>query len=743
MTHNERLASLDPQQREAVLATEGPVLILAGAGSGKTRVITHRVAHLVLDRGVPSEQVLAVTFTNKAAEEMRSRVRALLGGGAFHSTLGTFHSLCVRLLRREHAAAALPRDFLIYDETDQLQAVRQAIRELDLSEKLHPPRRILSRISGCKNAGRDPELPGDTASATTFARLAERYRLALERAHALDFDDLLLRTVKLFAEYPEVRERHRRRFRYLLVDEYQDTNRAQYEIVRHLAGEHGNLTVVGDEDQSIYSWRGADIQNILDFERDFPGARVLRLEENYRSSQAILDVASALVAHNRRRKGKVLRAVRPSGDPVRLHQAPDEYQEASWVVGQVASRRPSERAAVLFRTNAQSRLFEEGLRRQGVAYAVVGGVGFYDRKEVKDLVAYLRLVSNAADAVALRRIVNVPPRGVGPRSLEEAERLAAERGLTLWDALGAVADEGLLPGRAASPIRRFRELVGSLREQAAGLPPSELLKRVLAESGYSAALAEEDTQESQDRLDNLAELLKAAAEYEGREDEPTLAGFLDSVSLISDVDVVRGDAPVVLMTLHAAKGLEFDSVFLVGLEEGLVPHARSLEDDDALEEERRLCYVGMTRARERLFLTCAESRQVFGQRRLSERSRFLDELPPDRLRRSGSLLGGEDRAWRPRTGFRREGPRPLVFHRPSPPGAPAEPAGSAAGPTPGGPGAPSAASVRLGGRVRHPLFGVGTVVRREGAGEDLKLTVSFPGLGAKRLVARFAGLEVL
>jgi DNA helicase-2/ATP-dependent DNA helicase PcrA len=720
------LDGLNPQQREAVLTTDGPVLILAGAGSGKTRVITHRIAHLVLDKGIASDRILAVTFTNKAAEEMRSRVEALLTGQSFGAWVSTFHSLCVRLLRREAEAAGLGRDFVIYDEDDQMAAVRQALRDLDLSEKLHPPRRVLSRISARKNSGRELGEEGEGFGSAAFARIAERYAAILEGAGALDFDDLLLRAVHLLEHNEEVRERYRRRFLYVLVDEYQDTNRAQYELIRHLAGPTGNITVVGDEDQSIYSWRGADIQNILDFEHDFPGARVLRLEENYRSTQAILDTASGLVAHNRKRKGKTLRAVKDTGDPVSLYQAGDEYQEAAFVVERIAQHRGRGRAAVLYRMNAQSRLLEEALMRVGIPYLVVGGVGFYERKEVKDLLSYLRLVASPRDPMAFRRIINVPPRGIGDRTLDFLDALARERGTSLSAALDLVVDEALLPARATQPLARFRELMQTLREEMPRLSVKGLLERILELSGYAAALAQEDTQESQDRLENLAELLSAAADYEEREESPTVAGFLDRVSLLADADQVRDDAPVVLMTFHAAKGLEFDSVFLVGLEEGLVPHSRSLTSPEALEEERRLCYVGMTRARERLFLTWTQSRQVFGQRRPAEPSRFLIEIPRERV-----VVAGQGRS-APALA------RPAMRHRSG-----ATSVAEAFAAPPSGPDIEALGSLRPGARVRHPLFGVGTVLRSDGTGDELKLTVSFAGVGAKRLVARYAGLERL
>ncbi|HSD66204.1 MAG TPA: 3'-5' exonuclease, partial [Vicinamibacteria bacterium] len=672
-----------------------------------------------LDRGVDSSAILAVTFTNKAAEQMKARAEALLAGRPLRSWISTFHSFCVRLLRREAAAAGLPPGFLIYDEDDQLAAVREALRALDLSEKLHPPRRLLARISAHKNSGR-ADVEGDGYSADLTGRVAERYHGVLRAAGALDFDDLLLQAVGLLEANEPVRRAWRARFPYLLVDEYQDTNRAQYELVRHLAGPGGNLTVVGDEDQSIYSWRGADISNILDFEHDFPGARVFRLEENYRSGQRILDAAGGLVARNLRRKGKTLRAVKGHGEPVRLHEAVDEFQEAAWVTERIAALRARGRVAVLFRMNAQSRLFEEGLLRLRLPYLVVGGVGFYERKEVKDVLAYLRLVLNPRDAVAFHRVVNVPPRGIGAKTVEEIDRSAATAGTSPWEAAGRLVDEAALPPRALAPLRQFREAVEALREEALAARPApggspslrRLIERVLELSGYGAALAREDSLESQERLENLAELLGAAVDYEAREEAPSLAGFLDRAALLSETDRLRDDVPVLLMTLHAAKGLEFESVFLVGLEEGLLPHSRSLGGDDALEEERRLCYVGMTRAMERLHLSWARSRQVFGQRRVTAASRFLAEIPGEDLERSGGLF-----RLPPGAGTPRRAPAP--------------------------PGALSPSGIRPGVQVRHPLFGVGTVLRREGEGDDLKVTVSFPGAGAKKLVARFAGLEIV
>ncbi len=725
----------NPDQRDAVLSTDGPVLILAGAGSGKTRVIVHRIAHLIQDKGVPGERILAVTFTNKAAEEMRGRVEILLGGTPPRTWLLTFHSFCVRLLRREAVAAGLSPSFVIWDQDDQLAAVKAALAALDLSEKLHPPRRVLSRISARKNAGRDREAQDDSFGESQLAAIASRYEEGLERASALDFDDLLLRSVALLENRPEVCLAWQRRFQYLLVDEYQDTNRVQYSLVRLLAGTAGNVTVVGDEDQSIYSWRGADIQNLLDFEHDFPGARVLRLEENYRSSQRILDAASAVVSRNARRKGKTLRATKPGGEPVRLHTASDEFEEAAFVVEEIAGRRES-RNAVLFRMNAQSRLFEEALLRLRIPYVVIGGVSFYERREVRDVLSYLRLAQNPGDDAAFRRVLNVPPRGLGEKTLAVLQRLAAERRLGLSGALDAVIEESLLAPRLLLALRRFREILETVRSDASRLTLKGLLERTLVLSGYSAALAEDNSQESEDRLQNLAELLQAAADFETRREDETepelpqgcLAAFLDRVALLSDVDKARGDAPVLLLTLHSAKGLEFDNVFLVGMEEGLLPHSRSLLDADGVEEERRLGYVGMTRAKQRLTLSWARSRGVFGQRRLQERSRFLDEIPSEHLEASGTT-DAYNRGWRDEV--------PAYPRRPFSSG-PVRPTA----PAPSGPASPvGGTTFRPGARVRHPLFGVGTVLRSEGAGDDLKLTVSFPAVGAKRLMAHFAGLE--
>jgi DNA helicase-2/ATP-dependent DNA helicase PcrA len=692
----EPLADLDPDQRAAVLAADGPVLVLAGAGSGKTRVITERILHLVRDRGVDPRTILAVTFTNKAAGEMRSRLSARLASSSRAAWICTFHSFCARILRHEADAAGLSHDFVILDEADQIAAMKQALRALDLPETLHPPRRVLSAVSAWKNsAARRGAGPDRAPLRTVHARAAERYQAILSAAHALDFDDLLLRLGSLLDHDSAVRDRWRQRFRFVLVDEYQDTNLVQYEILRRLVGPSGNLTVVGDEDQSIYSWRGATIRNILEFESDYVGGRVFRLERNYRSSQAVLDAAGGLVAHNSQRKGKVLRAARGGGEPVLVHVAEDESAEASWVVERLTRLPDSARAAVLFRTNAQSRAFEEALGRARRPYALVGTLSFYQRREVRDALAFARVAQNPRDSVALRRVINVPPRGIGAKTISDLEAAAAQGRCALWDAIVA-------GGRSAPALLRFAELIDVLQGLAATLGPHALLEAILDKTGYLAWLQDEPGPEARDRVENLAELVSAAARGEDGEDDESLTSFLDRVSLLSQSESARFDAATLLMSLHAAKGLEFDAVFLVGVEEGLLPHERSLEDEGALEEERRLCYVGMTRARERLFLSWARTRQISGRRRSCRPSRFLAEIPP---------------------------------------GAMSFDAPEGAGRTPAAPPQDTARpDLRPGVVVRHREFGIGTVLRRDGAGDDLKVTVSFPRAGTRRLVVRYAGL---
>ena len=737
---------MNPQQREAVENTEGPLLILAGAGSGKTRVITYRIAYLVEYRGVPPENVLAVTFTNKAADEMRSRVERLVRlPGLAQPWISTFHSFCVRVLRRDGERIGLPRDFSIYDEDDQLRVVKACLRQLGLTKRELQARAVLSRISHAKNHGRKPEdfyLSATDPMSERIAQVYDLYEKELRKAHAVDFDDLLLFAVRLLQENADVALRYNERYPYILVDEYQDTNRAQYELVRLLTQTQQNLCVVGDEDQSIYSWRGADIRNIVEFEKDYPQARIIRLEQNYRSTQSILDAASAVVANNRYRKGKTLWTARQGGPKVGSYEAFDGENESLFVADWLARRQePDERAAILYRTNAQSRLYEESLRRYGLKYNVVGAISFYERAEVKDLLAYLKAALNLADSVSLLRILNSPPRGIGETTAQKIEEIALEANLSFWDALGQALEHKLLPARTLAAIQAFRELMEDLHGMAAEGSVSAILKKVLENTRYIESLEEEGTPEAEGRIENIQELLNAAADsYERSE---TLSQFLDHAALVSDADNYDENARITLMTLHSAKGLEFPVVFLVGMEEGLLPHSRSLMDPQALEEERRLCYVGMTRAQNVLILTRALARRHYASQMEegSRASRFLREVPP-------ALL--EDLSERRGVRQEQQGERHYEYEPVEDEEAARVTSVENAQRFFGMPGARPEPRIRKpltgaglapGNRVKHPKFGYGTVLRSEGKGEETKLTISFPGFGMKKLMAKYADLE--
>ena len=732
------LDTLNPEQRRAVLHRDGPLLILAGAGSGKTRVIACRAAHLVAAGHASPNEVLAVTFTNKAAEEMRERIEGLLGSPQQRLWLSTFHAFCARLLRREAPHLGLSRNFLIYDSSDQLAVVRRALAELGINERLTNPRVVRAQISEAKNRMAGPaDIAGDGPRDNELARIFERYEAALQAANALDFDDLLLKGVALFDESEAVRERYTAQFRYVMVDEYQDTNRPQYRLVRHLAA-HRNLCVVGDPDQSIYTWRGADIRNILDFEQDYPDATVIRLERNYRSTQVILDAAGGVISRNRARKEKRLWTDRGAGDPIVTHRAADELEEADFIIRRLraALDRGDEAAAVLYRTNAQSRAIEDALARAGLAYRVVGGVRFYERKEIKDALSLLKLLLEPDDDVSMRRVINVPPRGIGKGVMETLDGIDGADGplfadaarSSLWSRLGRVVDERLAPARAVAALSRWRDLLQELSAVAAAETASVTLERVLERTGYLQALKDAGTEEAEGRLENLAGLVSAARDYELRDNEASLAGFVDTLSLRSEADEQAGasDARIWLMTLHAAKGLEFPLIIISGMEERLFPHARSTTaGGDSLEEERRLCYVGMTRAQSQLVLTSAERRRVFGEYRTTEPSRFLFEIPPELVEEAPAFRLPRQ-APRPRRdeGWRR---RRTDFT--------ANPAFDDADED------QSAGAVRPGMRVRHAVFGLGVVAAVEPGGGDTKLTVRFEGAGYKKLVARYAGLR--
>jgi DNA helicase-2/ATP-dependent DNA helicase PcrA len=738
------LDELNPQQRAAAEAIHGPLLVLAGAGSGKTRVITYRIAHLI-ERGTPGSSILGVTFTNKAAEEMKERVSGLLrraGRDADGPWISTFHSFCARFLRREAARLSLKRDFPIYDDDDQTAAVKMAMKRAGEEENSLTPRGVLERISRAKNSGVTPENLAADARDPKERKLAQLFRLyqeILRQAGALDFDDLLLRAVAALRERDDLRAAWNQRFRYLLVDEYQDTNPVQYQLVRLLAGPERNLCVVGDEDQSIYGWRGADVGNILRFAVDFAAARVIRLEQNYRSTQFILDAALAVVGRNSARLGKDLRATRGAGARLRYFEARDAAAEAEFASGEILRLQranPAAHIAVLYRTNSQSRAFEESLRRAGLRYRVLGGFSFFQRAEVKDALAYVRLVLNPDDDVALLRVLNTPPRGIGKTTENALRALAQERGVSLWSAIGAA-----LEVKTSAPLRSFRELIEGLRGEQAQLAPAEMLRAILDRSSYLDLLDQRDTPEDAARAENLRELVNAVAEGAERGEE--LSDFLDRAALVSDADEYDERAAVTLMTLHSAKGLEFEHVFLSGMEEGLFPHSRTLGSESELEEERRLCYVGMTRAKDTLTLTRAVYRRIYGNEltESSMPSRFLNEIPGELIEAAhGSLAApGESRRYEPdpeysyspeefqrraRRSYEPQRRTPVVSRAAArPPRAPSNPL--------------------IGVKVRHPTYGTGTIIHVEGEEDDRRLTVSFLNHGTKKLMERFANLERL
>jgi DNA helicase-2/ATP-dependent DNA helicase PcrA len=737
---------LNPAQREAVTLDDGPALVLAGAGSGKTRAITHRIAYLIDHRDVRPWRIVAVTFTNKAAAEMRERVERLLGGREFGSWVGTFHAFCLRVLRRDGERIGLRPGFNIYDSSDQLAVVRRVLKDEGAENNAASARPLLYAISRAKTELRSPEdleKGAFTPDRKFAARVYGLYQDALERANAVDFDDLLVRTLDLFREHPDVREAYAERCEHLLVDEYQDTNRPQYLLIRALSSHHGNVFVVGDEDQSIYRFRGAEIRNILEFEKDHPGARTLRLEQNYRSTATVLDAAGAVVANNVHRKGKKLWTENPRGEKVELYRAQDDRTEAAWVVGRTRALAPDEAyddIAVLYRTNAQSRQLEELFRRERIPYQLIGSVQFYERKEVKDLLAYVKLAANPSDDVSFRRIVNVPGRGIGGTTMQTVESVARSLGLPLMEAAAHAVEDNLLSTRPAKQMRGFLDLMADLIERASDDPAHALMESVLEATGYPAYLEKTYAGQEADRMDNIRALISAAAEYEEEEENPSLQGFLDRSALVSDADDVGMRPGVTLMTVHCAKGLEFRYVFLVGLEENLFPHARSLESGDDVEEERRLCYVAMTRARERLFLACAGLRRFQGTFMPNPPSRFLQEIPESLMEDvsppprelfedlpawsgSDSTVSSDSSAARAvRAAAARRAPR---SDRPRPEA-----------------GRDAVDGYRTGALVQHPKFGTGKILAREGAGRSLKLTIQFREHGRKKILPAYTRLMV-
>jgi len=854
------LSQLNEPQQEAVKSTEGPLLILAGAGSGKTRVIAYRIVYLIAERNVWPRNILAVTFTNKAAEEMRNRVSKLLEGLELGSAplISTFHSFCVRVLRRDIEAlkAGYTRSFTIYDQDDTVRLTKNCIRDLGLDEKQLTPRSVQSAISAAKNRGEDAE--AFTARAqfiderrASIARVFAQYEERLHQNNALDFDDLLIKTVRLLRDVPEVRDRYNDRFRYILVDEYQDTNSLQFALVRLLTEKQQNICVVGDPDQSIYRWRGADIKNILQFEEHFPAAKVIRLEENYRSTQNILALASGLIKHNVERKEKALWTKNTRGDLIRYFQAIDAESEARFVANKIEEHRridPNLRAAVLYRTNSQSRVFEEAMRRASIAYNIVGGFSFYERMEVRDIIAYLKLALNPHDSIALQRVINSPSRGIGKMTLDEIERRARELGVSYWDAITDLIEaEQRLSTRAVAVLLNFQKIINGLAAQASPSPQvgrggvgwqrddlspssspqaergdnpivsgsseneiestspvSDLVKAAIISTGYENALKAENNEEAEARLENLQELVNAAVDYD-EQGAQGLRDFIDHSALVADTDQYKGDVPVTLMTAHSAKGLEFPLVFIVGLEDGLFPHARSLSDSSDIEEERRLCYVAMTRAEQYLYVTHAVTRRIYGEEMASEPSQFLNEMPleliedisrgrswlsfargpapqkravsagesleyeydePSEAENSGdtSLSYQHDesgklsakRPGRSYTGKTYDSVESIEEFFKNRAGERRHPAGGtqasslhqAQSPTASKletrnskPETPAAAAFLPGSYVRHAKYGRGLVLRREGSGDATKLTVSFPGYGQKKLIQKYANLE--
>jgi DNA helicase-2/ATP-dependent DNA helicase PcrA len=776
------LQGLNPQQNEAAAHIDGPLLILAGAGSGKTRVITHRIAHLIHEQGIPASSILAVTFTNKASAEMRSRIEALLAKAGASGTpqVSTFHSFCVRLLRRDgdKLAAIRPnftRKFNIYDDDDQLAIIRQVFKALGIDEKFMQYRAALSRISQAKNQKETPQDFYKNTADPKMSRLAvvfERYENRLRESNALDFDDLLLEAVRLLRHDADLRRMYNERIRYLMIDEYQDTNRSQYELVRLLTERHSNVVVVGDEDQSIYGWRGADIRNILDFERDYPNAKVIRLEQNYRSTKNILEAASAVVANNKERKGKWLWTDSGAGELIQMYEAPDSENEALYIADTIEkhlARNQRDRVAVLYRTNFQSRQIEEALRRYGRKYIVVGGLSFYGRAEIKDLLAYLKAAANPNDSISLQRIINTPARGIGKTTIEQIEQYANDNQLGMWPAIGKMLGERAFGTRADSALAAFHRMMEELQAEAAERPLDQLLRVIIDRTGYQRMLESDPSPEAESRIGNLQELLNASADAAERGE--SLSDFLDHAALVSDADQVDNDAQVSLLTIHNAKGLEFPVVFLAGMEEGLFPHSRSLDNESQMEEERRLCYVGMTRAEKRLYISWARSRRRWGggQAEPSIPSRFLAEVPQPLTEQHGRgrASQGVD-LYAERHSVRESARRNLYTGKtynsvenisqffsergmPAPSGIQRAQAGPAIPAKPVAPAPqqavrPAAPASKkkpfgAGSMITHPKYGRGTVLRREGEGEDAKLTVSFPGHGLKKIIEKFAGIR--
>lgn len=737
--------TLNEQQKEAVLHTEGPLLILAGAGSGKTRVLTHRIAYLIEEKGINPWNILAITFTNKAAGEMRERVDNLVGFGSESIWVSTFHSMCVRILRRHIDLLGFDTNFTIYDTDDQKTLMKDICKLLQIDTKLFRERSLLAAISQAKNELVTPEefriqAQGDF-SRQKIASVYEEYEKQMRANNALDFDDLLVKAVQLFQTQADVLDYYQERFRYIMVDEYQDTNTVQFELVRLLSAKYRNLCVVGDDDQSIYKFRGANIRNILDFEQVFPDAKVIKLEQNYRSTSNILNAANAVIRHNHGRKDKTLWTDNGEGDKINVRQFDTAFDEAEYIVGDIRERVESGKAAyndhaILYRTNAQSRMFEEKFVTANIPYKIVGGINFYARREIKDLLAYLKTIDNGRDDLAVRRIINVPKRGIGLTSINRVQEYASGREIGFYEALRAV---DLIPniGRGASKLESFVALIEHFKTDAKELTISELMQEILEETGYIESLKEEGSEEAESRIENIDELISKITAYEetceDRDEPATLNGFLEEVTLVADIDSLdESNDYVVLMTLHSAKGLEFPHVYLAGMEDGIFPSYMTITADDPeeVEEERRLCYVGITRAEEELTLTCARRRMIRGETQYNKMSRFLKEIPMELLSTGAVFQKPEPEEERKPSAYQqaRQAFRAKAFVQP---GA-ARSFGSPKGEGPG---------YQVGDRVRHVKFGEGTVTAMVEGGRDYEVTVDFDGPGTKKMFAAFAKLQ--
>ncbi len=727
------LNGMNPQQAEAVKATDGPLLIMAGAGSGKTRVLTHRIAYLMVEKGVNPYNILAITFTNKAAREMKDRITNILGGASESIWISTFHSMCVRILRRDIDRIGINRNFTILDTTDQQSVIKSILKDRNIDPKKFDPRSILGSISSAKNELIPPEEFAKNAGSyydQVVSDVYTEYQRRLRKNQALDFDDLIMTTIQLFQRVPEVLEFYQRKFQYIHVDEYQDTNRAQYMLVKLMASRFQNLCVVGDSDQSIYKWRGADIANILSFEKDYPRAKVILLEQNYRSTKRILQAANEVIQKNSNRKPKNLWTENHDGEKISYFRADTEQSEAQFVTGKIkemvdSGKRKYSDFAILYRTNAQSRVMEEVLLKSNIEYAIVGGIKFYDRKEIKDILAYLRLISNPDDDISLQRVINVPKRGVGATSLDKIARYAQDHDISMFTALEEADFIGLSP-KITKAVVEFKEMIKGYTGMQEYLSVTELVEEILDKSGYNDMLKAEKSIESQSRLENLDEFLSVTKEFEKSNEDKSLVAFLTDLALVADIDKLdEDDKPkdaVILMTLHAAKGLEFPVVFLMGMEEGVFPHSRSLMEEDEMEEERRLAYVGITRAEEELYLSNAQMRTLFGQTKMNPVSRFINEIPADLL---------DNVMTEKKSAISFQSSRPAA--RPAPRKPVSRPAPASGG---------AAASWQVGDKAQHKKWGTGTVVSVKGSGDGVELDIAFPSpTGIKRLLAKFAPIE--